>query len=61
MGYKINIKHLKLDDVIFINTLLISATDQFFAFSDINKIQRTIEQNIGDVDLSFLSKEITKI
>jgi len=57
MGYKINIKHLKLDDVIFINTLLISATEQFFAFSDINKIQRTIEQNIGDVDLSFLLKD----
>jgi len=61
MGYKTNINHLKFEDVVFINTLLISTTEQFFAYSDVDKIQRTIEGNLGEVDLSFLSKEITKI
>lgn len=57
MQYEINVKNLKFEDVIFINTLLISATEQYFGYSDINNIKRTINQNIGDVDLSFLLKD----
>ncbi len=56
--YTIEIKQLSTQDVCFLNSLLFSNCNNYFAFSDISKIQNTIENMKGStIDLSFLNNQ----
>jgi hypothetical protein len=57
LEYIIEIQSLNTDDVIFLNSLLLANSEQYFACADINRIQGTIERLSDNIDLSFLKKK----
>jgi hypothetical protein len=59
--YILEIQHLESKDVIFLNSLLISNSDQYFACADICRIQDTVDQLVDNNELSFLKSDMKSL
>lgn len=52
--YTYEIKQLKVEDMTFLNSLLLTNVDHCFAYADISRIQETVNRVNENMDLSFL-------